>query len=325
MADVARASLTRLVQHTLERSQPSVPSKAPAGGDPVRSAFVPAGDKRRALELLWRHAGPEAVLAVGRNVRDISFDPIWRVALNLGNPSRLYAGWRRLENYGHSRNRLRIIETAADRTDFERYSTDPGNTPTDAENLLICGLIIGLLEGIGCRGLVCTMAAKEGKPRTIYGDGKTNLPADVARLATGAWTIGWEAVEARPHSPYTATDDIALPLPDSCRGTARAAVMKTVRLMAGDLLRPWAVADIACTIGLSTRTYQRRLRDAGLSFSVLVRAVRVHEACRLLTDTDITITAAGFCAGFCDSAHFSRDFRASLGMTPSAYRAAIRE
>jgi AraC-like DNA-binding protein len=82
---------------------------------------------------------------------------------------------------------------------------------------------------------------------------------------------------------------------------------------------------MARTLGLSTRTYQRRLRDAGLSFSALVRAVRVHEACRLLTDTDTTITAAGFCAGFCDSAHFSRDFRASLGMTPSAYRAAVRD
>jgi AraC-like DNA-binding protein len=40
-----------------------------------------------------------------------------------------------------------------------------------------------------------------------------------------------------------------------------------------------------------------------------------------LKDGDVPLTAIGFCAGFSDSAHFSRDFRASMGMTPSDYRA----
>ena len=52
--------------------------------------------------------------------------------------------------------------------------------------------------------------------------------------------------------------------------------------------------------------------------------VRVHEACRLLQgQRRFTITMIGFCAGFSDSAQFSRDFRASTGMTPSEFRAVM--
>jgi AraC-like DNA-binding protein len=87
-----------------------------------------------------------------------------------------------------------------------------------------------------------------------------------------------------------------------------------------DVARQWKVGELAREAGLSTRSLQRRLGDAELSFSRLVRLVRIHEACRLLKDSDAPITSIGFCAGFSDSAHFSRDFRASMGMTPSDYR-----
>ena len=79
---------------------------------------------------------------------------------------------------------------------------------------------------------------------------------------------------------------------------------------------------LAREAGLSKRSLQRRLHDADVSFSQLVRLARIHEACRLLTGTDASVTTIGFCAGFSDSAHFARDFRASVGMTPSAYRTA---
>ncbi len=61
----------------------------------------------------------------------------------------------------------------------------------------------------------------------------------------------------------------------------------------------------------------------GVSFSKAVRAVRVHEACRPLKDSDASITMIGFCAGVSDSARFSRDFRAGTGMKPSDYRAIL--
>jgi AraC-like DNA-binding protein len=89
-----------------------------------------------------------------------------------------------------------------------------------------------------------------------------------------------------------------------------------------DVARQWKVGELARETGLSTRSLQRRLGGAQLSLTRLVRLVRIHEACRLLKNTDAPLTTIGFCAGFSDSAHFSRDFRASTGMTPSDYRAA---
>lgn len=91
-----------------------------------------------------------------------------------------------------------------------------------------------------------------------------------------------------------------------------------------DIARQWKVGELAREAGLSTRSLQRRLGHADLSFSGLVRLVRIHEACRLLADGAAPITAIALCAGFSDSAHFSRDFRASMGMTPSDYRAVSR-
>ncbi|WP_160116021.1 helix-turn-helix domain-containing protein [Candidatus Halocynthiibacter alkanivorans] len=49
--------------------------------------------------------------------------------------------------------------------------------------------------------------------------------------------------------------------------------------------------------------------------------MRIFEACHLLKPGNTPLTVIGFCAGFSDSAHFSRDFRASVGLTPSEFRA----
>ncbi len=48
-----------------------------------------------------------------------------------------------------------------------------------------------------------------------------------------------------------------------------------------------------------------QLVKAGLSFSGLVRLVRIHEAYRLLKHHPTPLTVVDFCSGFSDSAHFS--------------------
>ncbi len=323
MTDVARASLTNLVRRVLERTNTSVSTRGTMAGGSIRHAYVPAMEKRHILDLIWESAGPGAILAVGRGIRDAGYDPIWEAALRAPSPARLYAGWRRLENYGHSTNRVRIIELSETRTAFERYTVDTDAAPSVPENLLICGLIIALLEAIGCQGLTCRMPDANNRVVAIYGERQFVDSAFSGQMNTGYWEISWDRFEAPAHEPRAPESDLPLPIPDTCFGATRKAVNRAILLMFDDLLRQWKVAEIAREIGMSTRTFQRRLTEAGLSFSNLVRAVRVHEACRLLNNGDISITAAGFCAGFCDSAHFSRDFRASTGMTPSTYRSAV--
>tara|TARA_R110002110_G_scaffold88617_1_gene230885 strand:- start:424 stop:786 length:363 start_codon:yes stop_codon:yes gene_type:complete len=109
-------------------------------------------------------------------------------------------------------------------------------------------------------------------------------------------------------------------LSSSCDSALRVSIEAVAEVLARDVARQWRVGDLARETGLSTRPLQRKLADANLSFLHLVRLVRIHETCRLLKDSMIPITAISFCAGFSDSAHFSCDFRASTGMTPSDYR-----
>lgn len=274
------------------------------------------------LDLIWREAGAEVLLSVGQGIRSVGYDPIWYGAVRSENPAVLFDKWRRIEAFAHSQNRVRIDQTNDKCFSFSRYTVG-GRTPTAPENLLVCGVTIALLEQIGCLGLRCEMLLEDGAVFCIRADGQFFAPDDPASLMTGSWNIEWQGFMPRVHEtiPWAENTDLALPPIDD---PALATLIETmVRLLARDVTRQWKVSELARAMALSTRSLQRRLRDAGLGFSQLVRLVRIHEACGLLKNSDTPVTAIGYCAGFSDSAHFSRDFRASMGMTPTDYRDSI--
>jgi len=294
------------------------------GIDTIRNARVSINHKRDLLDLVWQKAGPDVLLNIGQGIRDIGYDPIWHGAIQAAEPEVVFEKWRRFEKFGHSRNRLRIIHNGENFAPFERYSTHK-KTPTAPENLLICGLMIAILEINGCKGLCCDMRLRDGSMHPLRKEAQFFLPEDVTKLDTGRWEISW-----RTHSP--APDKLLsdqclpemtlpeMPLPGSSNATLRSWVHSIIKILMLDVSRQWKVEILARQAGLSKRSFQRRMREAELSFSQLVRLVRIHEACRLLKQPGIAITTIGFCAGFTDSAHFSRDFHASMGMTPSQYR-----
>jgi AraC-like DNA-binding protein len=49
--------------------------------------------------------------------------------------------------------------------------------------------------------------------------------------------------------------------------------------------------------------------------------VQVRHACALLAGGDDPLPAVGFVCGFSDQAHFTREFRRRVNLTPGAYRA----
>ena len=277
--------------------------------------------KRDLLDILWRNAGPAALLSIGQGIRDIEFDPMWRGAMRAANPAVLLDKWRRVEVFGHSRNRVRVNMASETQVSFHRYSVDGQIPPTTPENLLICGVTIALLEEIGCLGLHCDMPAGDGSNLRIYDKARIQIP-DQAGLTAASWDIGWREFTARPREEAE-PDPLPVALPASCDARTRASIEAASILMAEDAARQWKLGELARECGMSSRSMQRRLEEGGLSFSKLVRLVRIREACRLLKDSDASITMIGFCAGFSDSAQFSRDFRSSTGMTPSDYRAVI--
>lgn len=85
-----------------------------------------------------------------------------------------------------------------------------------------------------------------------------------------------------------------------------------------------SVREIATRFGLSVRTMQRRLREAGHTYTELVECVRNEEACRLLQNSTISIGRIAVKLGYTDASHFSRAFRRWAGTSPRSYRRSCR-
>lgn len=83
-------------------------------------------------------------------------------------------------------------------------------------------------------------------------------------------------------------------------------------------------AAICRTLGLSERTLQRRLRQAGTSFHKQLQGARLDEAERRLRESDDPLTVVALESGFSTAQHFATLFRRATGASPSEWRARRR-
>jgi AraC-like DNA-binding protein len=81
-----------------------------------------------------------------------------------------------------------------------------------------------------------------------------------------------------------------------------------------------SLAMAAEIFGMSKRTMQRRLAEAGLSYSGVISRVRFDIASEMLTQTDASSLDIAFTTGYEDPAHFARAFRRVAGCCPREYR-----
>lgn len=61
-------------------------------------------------------------------------------------------------------------------------------------------------------------------------------------------------------------------------------------------------------------------KAAGITFSDMVKKLRIAHACRLLDSTDAPISTVSAASGYNNIANFNRQFLSEMGMTPTAYR-----
>jgi len=319
MRDFAKASLIDVVVLYLKQNNPGLLLADLDQVDALRNAHAPTDVKRDILETVRRNCGLKALLEIGQGIDSITYDPIWQAALRSETPQVLFDKWRRIETFTHSQNRVKISHISQNGANFQRY-TMKGGKPGEAENLFVCGLVIALLQRIGCRGLWCDIAQRNGGAARVFSAGEFTTPFTNADLQSSDWTMGWQDFSPTANGHYADNQLLTVNLPPIDNPALLTQVKSVISQLNRDIARRWNVSELARASGLSTRSLQRHLSDAGLSFSRLVRLVRIHEACRLLRTGETPLTVIGFCAGFSDSAHFSRDFRASVGMTPTEYR-----
>jgi AraC-like DNA-binding protein len=80
------------------------------------------------------------------------------------------------------------------------------------------------------------------------------------------------------------------------------------------------IGDVAVTLGLSRRTLQRRLSEAGAVFSDMVDAVRREIAQDYVLNSDHTLTDISLMLGYQELSSFSRAFRRWTNASPQQLR-----
>jgi AraC-like DNA-binding protein len=93
------------------------------------------------------------------------------------------------------------------------------------------------------------------------------------------------------------------------------------QLVASLLVDGYPGIEIAAdAAGMSKRTLQRRLAEAGLSYSGLVSASRLRLAKSWLAGSDMPVTEIASVLGYNAASNFVRAFRRETGITPGAFR-----
>jgi len=111
-------------------------------------------------------------------------------------------------------------------------------------------------------------------------------------------------------------DGVALPAPamDPLERDVR-------RVLAPRLAKGEADIDvIARDLAMSSRTLQRRLSAAGLSFHELIDTVRRETAEKCIANSSLSIAEVAYLVGYSEPAAFHRAFKRWTGVTPQAYR-----
>ena len=80
------------------------------------------------------------------------------------------------------------------------------------------------------------------------------------------------------------------------------------------------MANVARSLGLSVRSFHRRLSEHGVSFQTITEETRRELAEGLLREEAHSLAEVAFLTGFSEQSSFSRAFKRWVGMTPASYR-----
>ena len=80
--------------------------------------------------------------------------------------------------------------------------------------------------------------------------------------------------------------------------------------------------EAARRLGVSQRTFDRRLSSEGLTFTGLLESLRLDLAKRYLAEETLTISKLAWLLGYHEVSSFTHAFKRWTGKTPSEFRAA---
>ena len=137
-----------------------------------------------------------------------------------------------------------------------------------------------------------------------------------ARLEDRLFKLVVDVVES-----YSGWGDLASRLTSKPPVNMDPRIRKAIALMRRDVVRELDVDGLATATGLSrAHFFMLFQRDTRVTPLVYANVLRFEEAVKRLTHTEDAIGDVAHDLGFSEPSHFSRFFRAHLGITPSDYR-----
>lgn len=297
------------------------PDAARAGDRSGPVATVSLQLKREVVASAVAQGGLACLARLGRGVHHHRHDPTHAAFASARSPADLLARWQRLERYIHSRHRCEVLDLRPGRARLRHVARDGAPPPLPAEDLVVLGLIAALLEMAGCRDVRARAGSVEVLPRAD----EAALARAAARGTTAQWQLAWRtesgggtgAAVASPPRWQPSLDDLVPP------STWPAVLADSARLLVADLAHPPTLPALAAALQRPRRSLQRALAEAGLGYAPLLAELRCRAAACWLLRTSAPIAEVGFVCGYADQAHFTRELRRRVGMTPARYREAF--
>ncbi len=279
----------------------------------THAATVSLDEKRQLVGCAVAQGGIGCLALLGRGLHRYADEPTHAALVSARDAHDLFVRWTRLERYIHSRHRVEVLALSDHGAHLAHLARSGGPPPLPAEDLVVLGVLVALLEAIGGQGVT----ARAGNAR-VYPEPDTEaLASSVRRASTASWSIEWQAIAALPRPP--ATD--AVPVPDIAAppGWPEHA-QRSFHLLCQDLASPLTLPALARAQGHAPRSLQRSLSRAGLSYTQLLAEARCRSASWWLMQTAAPVVEVGYVCGYADQSHFTRDFRNRVGVTPLRYR-----
>lgn len=108
--------------------------------------------------------------------------------------------------------------------------------------------------------------------------------------------------------------------PDHSPDTAQR-LNTALALVSDGLASELRLEDVADAVAMSPAAFSRFFhRASGITFSDLVRRMRISRACHLLVTSDLPVSRVQEECGYSNASNFNRRFRQETGVTPSVYR-----
>jgi len=194
------------------------------------------------------------------------------------------------------------------------HAARPGHPqPLPAEDLVVLGVLIALLESVLGRPVAASIADVPAYPKPDH----AALAALAQQHRTPAWNLDWGPAAVTPEPTY----EVCPRAPElTAPQTWNADAQRCFESLSKELMNPLTLPALAKAHGEAPRSLQRKLSRSGLSYTEILAQARCSSASWWLVATNTPVAEVGFISGYADQPHFTRDFRKRVGMTPKRYR-----